>query len=202
MVICLEVLIMNIREWFELEPMYAETKVNESVDRMLILCRDALSEYFSISDSKDINELIQKAYESRDKSLDEPFLEWLLEKGLPRLHNIDFSNLPDNEKLIAMIEIDEFVLENEMDFSDPEEVRACIISFVNSLPEYISSCNEIAASIEDEIETTQSFEIAVEENAYEIIDDYIIGELVSGTLDWGSAEQVPFYMEEFTYGNF
>ncbi|MED4559854.1 hypothetical protein [Bacillus subtilis] len=193
---------MNIREWFELEPMYAETKVNESVDRMLILCRDALSEYFSISDSKDINELIQKAYESRDKSLDEPFLEWLLEKGLPRLHNIDFSNLPDNEKLIAMIEIDEFVLENEMDFSDPEEVRACIISFVNSLPEYISSCNEIAASIEDEIETTQSFEIAVEENAYEIIDDYIIGELVSGTLDWGSAEQVPFYMEEFTYGNF
>ncbi|MEG7335690.1 hypothetical protein [Bacillus sp. 0102A] len=193
---------MNIREWFELEPMYAETKVNESVDRMLILCRDALSEYFSISDSKDINELIQKAYESRDKSLDEPFLEWLLEKGLPRLHNIDFSNLPDNEKLIAMIEIDEFVLENEMDFSDPEEVRACIISFVNSLPEYISSCNEIAASIEDEIETTHSIEIAIEENAYEIIDDYIIGELVSGTLDWGSAEQVPFYMEEFTYGNF
>lgn len=193
---------MNIREWFELEPMYAETKVNESVDRMLILCRDALSEYFSISDSKDINELIQKAYESRDKSLDEPFLEWLLEKGLPRLHNIDFSNLPDNEKLIAMIEIDEFVLENEMDFSDPEEVRACIISFVNSLPEYISSCNEIAASIEDEIETKHSIEIAIEENAYEIIDDYIIGELVSGTLDWGSAEQVPFYMEEFTYGNF
>ncbi|AKL83299.1 YotG [Bacillus atrophaeus UCMB-5137] len=193
---------MNIREWFELEPMYAETKVNESVDRMLILCRDALSEYFSISDSKDINELIQKAYESRDKSLDEPFLEWLLEKGLPRLHNIDFSNLPDNEKLIAMIEIDEFVLENEMDFSDPEEVRACIISFVNSLPEYISSCSEIAASIEDDIETTHSIEIAIEENAYEIIDDYIIGELVSGTLDWGSAEQVPFYMEEFTYGNF
>ncbi|WP_249413392.1 hypothetical protein [Bacillus atrophaeus] len=193
---------MNIREWFELEPMYAETKVNESVDRMLILCRDALSEYFSISDSKDINELIQKAYESRDKSLDEPFLEWLLEKGLPRLHNIDFSNLPGNEKLIAMIEIDEFVLENEMDFSDPEEVRACIISFVNSLPEYISSCSEIAASIEDDIETTHSIEIAIEENAYEIIDDYIIGELVSGTLDWGSAEQVPFYMEEFTYGNF
>lgn len=193
---------MNIREWFELEPMYADTKVNKSVDRMLILCRDALSEYFSISDSKDIKELIQRAYESRDKSLDESFLEWLLEKGLPRLHNIDFSNLPDNEKFIAMIEIDEFVLENEMDFSDPEEVRACIISFVNSLPEYISSCNEIAVSIESDIESPYSTEFGIEENAYEIIDDYIIGELVSGTLDWGSAEQVPFYMGEFTYGNF
>ncbi|MGY0432376.1 hypothetical protein ACWYID_06710 [Bacillus rugosus] len=188
---------MNIREWFKLEPMYADTKVNESVDRMLILCRDALSEYFSISDSKDIKELIQRAYESKDKSLDESFLEWLSEKGLPQLHNIDFSNLPDNEKFITMIEIDEFVLENEMDFSDPEEVRACIISFVNSLPEYISSSKEISVSIEDDIESP-----TIEENAFEIIDDYIIGELVSGTLDWGSAEQVPFYMEEFTYGNF
>ncbi|TWM23580.1 hypothetical protein CHCC15075_1395 [Bacillus licheniformis] len=35
--------------------------------------------------------------------------------------------------------------------------------------------------------------------AFQIYDDYA-GEFTSHTLDWGSAEQIPFFMEELTYG--
>ncbi|MEC1647469.1 hypothetical protein [Bacillus halotolerans] len=186
---------MNIREWFKLEPNYEETEVHITINRMLNLCRDALSKYFSIPDSKNINDLIQRAYEKNNDLLDEGFLEWLLEKGLPRLNNINFSTLPNEKKFVAMIEIDEFVLQNEMDFADPEEVRGCIISFANSLSEYISSYNEVSASIEEDIS------VQVASGDFSIDDVYTFDEFISQTSNWGSAEQVPFFMEELIYEN-
>lgn len=91
--------------------------------------------YFNIENSSDIHEFLKIAVAKND--VDYPFLEWIKEKGIPRLKNIDFNKLPNDDRFLAMIEFDEFVLQNEMDFEDPEEVRGCIISTVNSLKEYI-----------------------------------------------------------------
>ncbi|RAP10783.1 hypothetical protein HS3_01202 [Bacillus subtilis] len=41
-----------------------------------------------------------------------------------------------------MLELDEYFLKSEMDFADPEEIRSCIISFVNSLQQYIDLSKE------------------------------------------------------------
>ncbi|UDB47309.1 hypothetical protein [Bacillus safensis] len=186
---------MNIREWFGLEAYSEETEAHYAVDNMLKLCREALTKYFSVTDSENIHDLIQLASKS---NIDTGFLDWLLEKGLPQLNNINFAELPNLEKFVSMINIDIFVLENEMDFSDPEEVRGCIISFVNSLSEYISLCTEVSVSIEEEITTSSH-----DENFINIQDKYIfMDEPISQTSIWESAEeQVPFFMEEFKYGN-
>lgn len=182
---------MEIRKWFGLEAFTKYTESDKAMDKMLELCREALNTYFSVSHSENINELVQKAH-SNDGN-DTHFLEWITEKGLPRLNNIDFSNLPNEKRFVSMIEIDEFVLKNEMDFSDPDEVRGCIISFVNSLDEYIALCkNEVSASIES---------LLSESDEFSVDDEYNFDELFSQNSNWGSAEQVPFFMEEFNYGN-
>lgn len=182
---------MSIREWFKLESNYEETKVNVSVDRMLTLCRGALNKYFSIRKSKDITELVKIAYEENNhESLDETFLKWILEKGLPRLQKINFNKLPDNEQFIAMVEYDEYVLSCEMDFSDPEEVRSCIISFVNSLPEYIASSREVSASYEEDYYPQEN-----KKYDYRVIASYTIEEKALKTSISGSAINAdPFFI--------
>ncbi|MEN7436494.1 hypothetical protein FH505_10190 [Bacillus velezensis] len=101
--------------------------------------KKSLHIYFNIENSSDIHEFLKIAAEKNDA--DYPFLEWIKEKGIPRLRNIDFNKLPNDARFLVMIEFDEFVLQNEMDFIDPEEVRGCIISTVNSLQEYINICH-------------------------------------------------------------
>ncbi|RDY89701.1 hypothetical protein [Bacillus amyloliquefaciens] len=98
--------------------------------------KKSLHIYFNIENSSDIHEFLKIAVAKNN--VDYPFLEWIKEKGIPRLRNIDFKNAPNNDQFLAMIEFDEFVLQNEMDFVEPEEVRGCIISTVNSLQEYIN----------------------------------------------------------------
>ncbi|MFK8881683.1 hypothetical protein ABQ520_13635 [Bacillus velezensis] len=182
---------MNIREWFNLESDYEKTKADISIDRMLILCRDALSKYFSVQNSKNIKDMIQRAREEDNDCLDHTFLEWLVEKGIPRLHNIELRDLPNSDHFIAMIEYDEYVLKCEMDFTDPEEVRSCIISFVNSLPEYISSAREVSASLENDYSEGKERE----ENAYSLVEDYISDEEALMTSISGSAINAgPFFI--------
>nr|AAB81141.1 YokE [Bacillus subtilis subsp. subtilis str. 168] len=68
--------------------------------------------YFNIENSSDIHEFLKIAVAKND--VDYPFLEWIKEKGIPRLKNIDFNKLPNDDRFLAMIEFDEFVLQNEM----------------------------------------------------------------------------------------
>nr|WP_250628995.1 hypothetical protein [Bacillus subtilis] len=73
---------------------------------------------------------------------DSLFIEWFLNKGIPKLKSIDLNNLPKDDRFLAMLELDEYILKSEMDFADPEEIRSCIISFVSSLQQYIDLCRE------------------------------------------------------------
>lgn len=162
---------MNIRDWFLLGSEYQKSKVDSQVDKMLILCRQALSEYFSLANSENIKELIKTGLKSSDinQPLDVEFLEWLETKGLPRLHDIDFSDLPDSDHFIAMIEYEEYLLKSEMDYLDREEIRSCIISFINNLSEHISSSREVSTSIEH---TSNVKEDIVEDTAFTVKSKY------------------------------
>ncbi|WP_352427011.1 hypothetical protein [Bacillus sp. FSL K6-2865] len=100
--------------------------------------KESLHIYFNIENSSDIHEFLKNA--ALKNNVDSSFIEWIKEKGIPRLKNIDFNNAPNDDRFLAMIEFDEFILQNEMDFKEPEEVRGCIITMVNCFQEYIKIC--------------------------------------------------------------
>lgn len=130
----------NAMSWFDLDFEFKpENNIDKALLRLFELMKKSLHIYFNIENSSDIHEFLKIAAVKNDA--DYPFLEWIKEKGIPRLRNIDFNKLPNDARFLVMIEFDEFVLQNEMDFIDPEEVRGCIISTVNSLQEYINICH-------------------------------------------------------------
>lgn len=130
----------NAMSWFDINfKTKTDNKIDEALLRLFDLMKESLHIYFNIENSSDIHEFLKIAASKNDA--DYPFLEWIKEKGIPRLRNINFNKLPNDDRFLVMIEFDEFVLQNEMDFVDPEEVRGCFISTVNSLQEYINICH-------------------------------------------------------------
>lgn len=127
---------MDIREWFGMSPYSEKTAAQSTLDRVLSLHRDALVRYLSVPDCGNVDDLIVSAKRTDKKSSDVLFLDWLVEKGLPKLRDSNLNNIADQRKFISMINVDEFVLQNEMDFSEPNEVRGCIISFLSDLKWY------------------------------------------------------------------
>ncbi|MBU8803280.1 hypothetical protein KM871_00530 [Bacillus subtilis] len=101
--------------------------------------KESLHIYFNIKNSKDIYDFLSQA---KRQSKDTLFVEWFINKGISKLKSINFNNLPKDDRFLAMLELDEYILKSEMDFADPEEIRSCIISFVSSLQQYIDLCKE------------------------------------------------------------
>ncbi|WP_024427729.1 hypothetical protein [Bacillus safensis] len=127
---------MGIREWFGMSPYSEKTTSQCALDRVLTLYREALVRYLAVPDCGNVDDLIASVKRTNKKSSDVLFLDWLAEKGLPKLRDSNFNNIADQRKFISMINVDEFVLQNEMDFSEPNEVRGCIISFLSDLKRY------------------------------------------------------------------
>ncbi|MGF2617717.1 hypothetical protein FZC84_11830 [Rossellomorea vietnamensis] len=137
---------MNIREWFGFNGTYNESlEINICVDGLLNLYAKALMEYFSVQVSN-VNELIfiDPTGLSKEQTL---FLEWIKDKGIPYLQTIVSTDLPQDEQLVAKIEFDKYILEEEMDFEYPSEVRSSLIGIVNDLPQYINAANEVSSTI-------------------------------------------------------
>lgn len=129
----------NAGTWFDLDfEVKPGNNINEALLRLFDLMKESLHIYFNIENSSNIHEFLKNA--AAKNNVDYSFIEWIKEKGIPRLKNIDFNNAPNDDRFLAMIEFDEFILQNEMDFKEPEEVRGCIISLVNCFQEYINIC--------------------------------------------------------------
>lgn len=129
----------NAGTWFDLDfEVKPGNNINEALLRLFDLMKESLQIYFNIENSSEIHEFLKNA--ALKNNVDSSFIEWIKEKGIPRLKNIDFNNVPNDDRFLAMIEFDEFILQNEMDFKEPEEVRGCIISMVNCFQEYIKIC--------------------------------------------------------------
>ncbi|PHI50638.1 hypothetical protein B9T64_06400 [Bacillus halotolerans] len=101
--------------------------------------KESLHVYFNIKYSLDIYDFLTQAERQNKDNL---FVEWFINKGIPKLRIIDLNNLPKDDRFLAMLELDEYILKSEMDFADPEEIRSCIISFVSCLQQYIDLCKE------------------------------------------------------------
>ncbi|MED1820595.1 hypothetical protein P4V11_16930 [Bacillus subtilis] len=130
----------NKLTWFDLYYRTdSESKISCYLLRLFDLMKESLHIYFNIKNSKDIYDFLSQA---KRQSKDNLFVEWFINKGIPKLKSINFNNLPKDDRFLAMLELDEYILKSEMDFADPEEIRSCIISFVSSLQQYIDLCKE------------------------------------------------------------
>ena len=130
----------NKLTWFDLNHRTdSESKISCCLLRLFDLMKESLHIYFSIKNPKDIYDCLSQA---KRQSKDNLFVEWFLNKGIPKLRSMDLNNLPKDDRFLAMLELDEYILKSEMDFADPEEIRSCIISFVNSLQQYIDLSKE------------------------------------------------------------
>ncbi|WP_368223708.1 hypothetical protein ABQ613_07460 [Bacillus velezensis] len=132
----------NAMSWFDLDFEFKpDNNIDEALLRLFDLMKESLHIYFNIKNSSDIHEFLKIA--AAKNNVDYSFIEWISGKGIPRLKKIDFENLPSNDQFLAMIEFDEYCLKCEMDFKEPEEVRSCIITIINSIQEYINICNQL-----------------------------------------------------------
>ncbi|MCY9057862.1 hypothetical protein MOE81_07970 [Bacillus inaquosorum] len=130
----------NKLTWFDLNYRTgSESKISCCFLRLFDLIKESLHIYFNIKNSKDIYDFLSQA---KRQSKDNLFVEWFINNGIPKLKSIDINNLPKDDRFLAMLELDEYILKSEMDFADQEEVRSCIISFVSSLQQYIDLCKE------------------------------------------------------------
>lgn len=130
----------NKLTWFDLNYRTdSESKISCCLLRVFDLIKESLRIYFNIKNSKDIYDFLSQAERQNKDNL---FVEWFLNKGIPKLKSVDFNNLPKDDRFLAMLELDEYILRSEMDFADLEEIRSCIISFVSSLQQYIDLCKE------------------------------------------------------------
>ncbi|WDI23483.1 hypothetical protein PUW21_10690 [Bacillus subtilis] len=127
----------NKLTWFDLNSRIdSESEISCCFLRLFDLIRESLHLYFNIKNFQDIYDLLTQAERQNKDSL---FIEWFLNKGIPKLKSIDLNNLPKDDRFLAMLELDEYILKSEMDFADPEEIRS---SFVSSLQQYIDLCKE------------------------------------------------------------
>ncbi|MCY8122418.1 hypothetical protein P8860_22215 [Bacillus spizizenii] len=130
----------NKLTWFDLNYRTdSESKISCCLLRLFDLIKESLHLYFNIKNALDIYDFLTQAERQNKDNL---FVEWIRYKGIPKLKSIDFNNLPKNDRFLAMLEFDEYVLKSEMDFKDIDEIRSCIISFVSSLQQYIDLCKE------------------------------------------------------------
>ncbi|NRD78548.1 hypothetical protein HPT25_14385 [Bacillus sp. BRMEA1] len=146
---------MNIREWYGYSGNYNRNlDINLCVDGLLQLYAKAIMTYFSVNDAKSYHE-IQNVDSSSLNNGQKLFLKWLNEKGFPYLEKLASTNLPNNDELIAHLEYDKYILEEEMDFQYPDDVRSSLIGIVNDVPGYIEAANEVSAAVTewDEWET-------------------------------------------------
>lgn len=132
----------NSSKWFDIDfKTKPDNNIDEALLRLFNLMKESLHIYFNIKNSSDIHEFLKTA--TAKNNVDYSFIEWIKGKGIPRLKKINFENLPSNDQFLAMIEIDEYCLKCEMDFKEPEEVRGCIITIINSIQEYTNICKQL-----------------------------------------------------------
>ena len=146
---------MNIREWFGCFVQYdPSTNFNKSLDGLLELYAQAVTQYFDFDSVTDAQSLIIEATDKRLSTGQSLFLEWLRSKGLSSVQKLaSITGVKNEEIAVAEINYEKYILEEEMDFEYPDDVRASLISISNDLASLI---NEISATIEAHYESVPS----------------------------------------------
>ena len=122
----------DVLKWFSLDGPNSDQEGFTALMNMFSFVKKSLHIYFSIEDSINIQDLFIKVLNKKDSDID--FLFWIINKGMVRLRSIDYYLIPNNTSFITFLEIEKHCLENELNLKDLEEVRSCIISFINNIP--------------------------------------------------------------------
>ncbi|MCY8103437.1 hypothetical protein [Bacillus mojavensis] len=192
---------MSIRKWFCLEEKENPSSADVCFEKLLGVYFESLTKYFSVDDSLDIFEFLEKSKHKNLNPVDKSFLEWVQLKGIQRIKENSELDLPNTDSLLAMLEYDEFIIRNEIELSNMEEVRNNLITSINSIPEYISSSLEISASeeIDDNVFNVNDVDGIGFFNESSYFSEEAFVETINNSepaITVGS-----FFMEEFTYGN-
>lgn len=156
----------NIREWYGVNKV-AQGVTEESLDALLVLYAKAITKYFSCEDAVSSVELIRSARKQQLSEGQRIFLDWFESKGEPKIKEALLKKLPENDDLAAQFDYEKYILEEEMDFEYPEDVRASLVGIVSDLSMRI----EVSVTIESTLlATSLSDTYNMSRNIYEYLD--------------------------------
>lgn len=136
---------MNIREWFGSQSQYNKsTDFNQNLDNLLNLYMKAVTQYFKLKSTNNVQDMIESLKSHQFSQTDNLFINWLISKGFPSMRDLaNMQNVESNEEsIIGEINYQLFILQEEMDFEYPEDVRASLISISTDLQYIISNIQE------------------------------------------------------------
>jgi len=127
---------MSIREWFNFKGTYNDTAFNNSLDVLLRMYATSLSKYLGLEfeNHPNVESVLTKAMEQELNTGQELFIHWYLQKGQEKMLELcHVTQVQNEDDAIAEIAYEQFILESELDFEYPEDVRSCLIGITLQL---------------------------------------------------------------------
>lgn len=141
---------MNIREWFGYNKDFiVSTQTDKYLDKLFVIYAEALKEYFSVKDASNLDDLLHNAKNSNLTKGQQLFLNWFEEKGMNELRVFIPRTIPNNETLLATLDYEIYMMEEEMDFDYPDDIVSTLMSITNLLPEIINPILETSSTKEE-----------------------------------------------------
>lgn len=133
---------MGIRKWFGFEAGDKSMhEVDNCLDELLTLYAKGIGQYFGLEPTKFTNVIHMVTSLLSSETLDpvdNTFLLWLQDKGIPNIISLIKRTLPKDSDLIAEIRFEIYNLEDEIGYNDNEDLRSCLINIVCYMPDRIT----------------------------------------------------------------
>ncbi|EJQ61749.1 hypothetical protein [Bacillus mycoides] len=153
---------MNIREWFGYNKDFiVSTQTDKYLDKLFVIYAKALKEYFSVKDASNLDELLHNVKKSNLTKGQQLFLSWFEEKGINQLRIFVSKTIPNDETLLATLDYEIYMMEEEMDFDYPEDIVSTLMNITTLLPEIINPILENASTQEEFVVRTSEKGIAI-----------------------------------------
>ncbi|MBD1370777.1 hypothetical protein IC620_00180 [Hazenella sp. IB182357] len=141
---------MHIRAWFgAMQDYESRGQGDESLDRLLRLYAQAIMRYFTIINTINMKVTLNAASSLGLSVEQHKLIEWFDNKGISQLKLLAEATIPNDEQLLAIIDYERFILQQEMAFDYPEDVRATCIHIATELPQVVYNAIESAVALEE-----------------------------------------------------
>lgn len=125
----------SIRKWYN--PQYREsvTETDKALDKLLHLWSIGISVFWNpdFIHCKSIDEVMENVKKLELNVGDEMFVEYLETKYIPYFKELVNMEIPDHEQLIAHLNYESYILEDELKYCD-DESRAALIDAAEYIP--------------------------------------------------------------------
>jgi hypothetical protein len=100
---------------------------------LFYLYTQALAKYLDVESSLNLDEIIDKAKRKNNDDLN-LFIDWFERKGRKTILDISKIEIPENEDFMAQIEYEIYILRENLESEDLEDLRALLINIIVDLP--------------------------------------------------------------------